>query len=89
MRDHNAPQANGTNGGSGGSEGAAAADRVVHPLQQGVITDGDVLEACLDHVLYERVSCEGAVLRLPGPGLHCKQHAGTSSQSSPLYEVLP
>lgn len=57
MRDHNAPQANGQDSGSGGA--AVGAGRVVHPLQQGAITDWEVLEACLDHALYDRVSCGG------------------------------
>lgn len=65
VRDPNGPPATpaGTDGSGGGGGGAAgAAGRVVSPLEKGTISDWDVLEACLDHVLYERVGadcCQG------------------------------
>lgn len=35
--------------------GGGGGGRVVHPIVRGSIEDWDVLEACLDHTLYERV----------------------------------
>ncbi|PSC72499.1 Actin-related 7 [Micractinium conductrix] len=42
-------------GGGGAAAAAAATGRLVHPIQQGSIVDWDVLEACVDHVLYDRI----------------------------------
>lgn len=58
---------------NGGTEAAAAdaaaaasgSGHIVHPIVQGSIADWDVLEACLDHILYERV---GAQQRQLGAG---------------------
>lgn len=89
MRDHNAPQANGQGSSGGSGEAAAAAERVVHPVQQGVITNWDVLEACLDHVLYERVSWWRVGLTLPVPancalqGWSTTAHPGGGSSRCP------
>lgn len=45
------------NGDAAAAAAAAAGGggRVVHPIVAGSIEDWDVLEACLDHVLYDRV----------------------------------
>lgn len=65
MRDPNAlPPATpaGSGDANGAAEAAAAAaggERVVHPIVQGTIIDWDVLEACLDHALYDRVRSLG------------------------------
>ena len=71
MRDPNGPPVNldgaGSGGGAAAAAAAAAAERVVHPIEKGSIVDWDVLEACLDHVLYDRVSLAtsgGALLLL-------------------------
>lgn len=64
---------------NGGQAAAAAAGggRVVHPIVQGAIADWDVLEACLDHVLYERVSC--AAGQPPATAVCCPPNCASGS----------
>ncbi|PRW56504.1 actin-related 7 [Chlorella sorokiniana] len=59
----------GTEAASADASAAAAAggsSRIVHPIVQGSMEDWDVLEACLDHILYERIGWqrgkEGGIL---------------------------
>ncbi|KAL4858593.1 Actin-related protein 7 [Chlorella vulgaris] len=69
VRDLNAPTAttaaNGLDGANGGAA-AAGTGRVVCPVVKGEIANWDVLEACLDHVLYDRITwgrgAEGGML---------------------------
>ena len=59
-------QADGSGGGGDAAAAAAAggSGRVVRPIGSGCITDWDVLEGCIDHVLYERVRGGGKGERL-------------------------
>lgn len=63
MRDAAVP--NGGTEAAAADAAAAASGSIVHPIVQGSIADWDVLEACLDHILYERV---GAQRRQLGAG---------------------
>ena len=80
MRDPNGPPVtpDGASGG-GGAAAAAAAERVVHPIEKGSVVDWDVLEACLDHVLYDRVSLQQPERCCCRPCRCCQAAAGSTA----------
>ena len=85
-------------GGGGAAAAAAATGRLVHPIQQGSIVDWDVLEACVDHVLYDRVRKPPAGVHLARAALgrggargrrRCRLHVPARPQTCSIASSLP